>query len=69
MAGQVAFMKMAALQLAQYAIRVNAVCPGSIDNNIGDNTYKSDAIKEVKSPWSFRTAVIRRSKLPASRSR
>lgn len=30
MAGQVAFIKMAALELAQYAICVNAVCPGSM---------------------------------------
>ncbi|MDF1586232.1 SDR family oxidoreductase, partial [Marinimicrococcus flavescens] len=52
-AGQVSFMKMAALELAQYAIRVNAVCPGSIDTNIGDNTYKSDAIEEVKIPVEF----------------
>lgn len=52
-AGQVAFMKMAALELAQYAIRVNAVCPGSIDTEIGDNTYKSEAVEEVKIPVEF----------------
>ena len=37
-AGQVAFMKMAALELAQYNIRVNAICPGAIGTNIGERT-------------------------------
>ncbi|HLL90130.1 MAG TPA: SDR family NAD(P)-dependent oxidoreductase [Tepidisphaeraceae bacterium] len=39
-AGQVAFMKMAALELAQYDIRVNAVCPGAIHTNINDRTTR-----------------------------
>lgn len=52
-AGQVAFMKMAALELAQYAIRVNAVCPGSVETNIGKNTYNSDDVEEVKIPVEF----------------
>ncbi len=52
-AGQTAFMKMAALELAQYAIRVNAVCPGSIDTNIGKNTYKSEELEEVQIPVEF----------------
>jgi len=37
-AGQVAFMKMAALELARYNIRVNAILPGAIHTNIGERT-------------------------------
>jgi NAD(P)-dependent dehydrogenase (short-subunit alcohol dehydrogenase family) len=39
-AGQVAFMKMAALELGKYQIRVNAVCPGAIHTNIDQRTYR-----------------------------
>lgn len=52
-AGQVAFMKMAALELAQYKIRVNAICPGAITTNIDDNTYPSEDLKEVQIPVEF----------------
>lgn len=38
-AGQVALAKTAAVELARHKIRVNAVCPGSIATEIGDNTY------------------------------
>lgn len=41
-AGQVAFMKMAALELGRHNIRVNAVCPGAIHTNIDDRTFKRD---------------------------
>ena len=37
-AGQVAFTRMAAVELAKDRIRVNVVCPGSISTDIGDNT-------------------------------
>jgi NAD(P)-dependent dehydrogenase (short-subunit alcohol dehydrogenase family) len=35
-------MKMAALELARYNIRVNAVCPGAIRTNIDERTQKRD---------------------------
>jgi NAD(P)-dependent dehydrogenase (short-subunit alcohol dehydrogenase family) len=41
-AGTVAFMKMAALELGRYNIRVNAVCPGAIHTHIAERTYKRD---------------------------
>lgn len=37
-AGQVALAKMLALELARHRIRVNVVCPGAIETDIGDNT-------------------------------
>jgi NAD(P)-dependent dehydrogenase (short-subunit alcohol dehydrogenase family) len=39
-AGQVAVMKMLALELAPHRIRVNAICPGAIETEIADNTDK-----------------------------
>lgn len=42
-AGQLALGQMAALELAQYRIRVNVVCPGAIETEISENTEKRDA--------------------------
>lgn len=44
-AGQVAFMKMAALELGRANIRVNAVCPGAIHTHIDERTEQRDTEK------------------------
>lgn len=41
-AGQVAMMKMLAIELGAYKIRVNAICPGAIDTNINASTEQRD---------------------------
>ena len=52
-AGQVALMKMAALELGRHKIRVNAICPGKIHTNIEESTTKRHTEKigiEVQLP-------------------
>lgn len=39
-AGQIAFMKMIALELGRHDIRCNAICPGAIKTNIDERTDK-----------------------------
>jgi NAD(P)-dependent dehydrogenase (short-subunit alcohol dehydrogenase family) len=39
-AGQVAFTKMAAIELARWDIRVNTILPGSVRTNIQERTYR-----------------------------
>lgn len=41
-AGQVAMVKMLAIELGKHKIRVNAICPGAIETNIGENTQQRD---------------------------
>ncbi|WP_058301385.1 SDR family oxidoreductase [Gorillibacterium timonense] len=52
-AGQVAFMKMAALELAKFKIRVNAICPGAIETSIDDNTDYRPELDTIKIPVEF----------------
>ncbi|OCT14837.1 3-oxoacyl-[acyl-carrier-protein] reductase [Paenibacillus pectinilyticus] len=52
-AGQLAFAKMAALELARYKIRVNAICPGSIKTNIGENTEPTAELEKIKIPIQY----------------
>ena len=51
-AGQVAFSRMAALELAKEKIRVNTVCPGAIDTRIGDNTQRKN-LEKIRKPVEF----------------
>lgn len=51
-AGQVAFTKMVALELAKHRIRVNVICPGAIETSIDDNTEKRGIDRE-KTPVEF----------------
>jgi NAD(P)-dependent dehydrogenase (short-subunit alcohol dehydrogenase family) len=51
-AGQVAFAKMAALELAKYRIRVNVICPGWIETEIEESTEKRH-VEEAEEPIEF----------------
>lgn len=52
-AGQVAFTKMVALELAQFKVRCNVICPGAITTNIDESTQKSPSLEEVKVPAEY----------------
>lgn len=51
-AGQVAMAKMLALELGQFNIRVNVICPGAIETSIEESTEKRD-IETVAVPAEF----------------
>lgn len=51
-AGQTAFTKMIALELACFHIRVNAICPGSIETKIEDHTQRRD-LEHIRLPVEF----------------
>lgn len=55
-AGQVTFAKMAAIELARWGIRVNAILPGAVSTNLGDRTYRRNLepiTYGVRMPASF----------------
>jgi NAD(P)-dependent dehydrogenase (short-subunit alcohol dehydrogenase family) len=45
-AGQVAFTKMVALELAKHRVRANVICPGAIETEIEESTEKRDLERE-----------------------
>jgi NAD(P)-dependent dehydrogenase (short-subunit alcohol dehydrogenase family) len=51
-AGQVAMMKMLALELAPHHVRLNAICPGAIDTNIDENTEQRH-LEQVRQPVEY----------------
>jgi NAD(P)-dependent dehydrogenase (short-subunit alcohol dehydrogenase family) len=51
-AGQVAFGRMIALELAKHRIRVNTVCPGSIQTRIDENMTRKD-LEKIREPVEF----------------
>ncbi|HEX2981188.1 MAG TPA: SDR family NAD(P)-dependent oxidoreductase [Anaerolineaceae bacterium] len=56
-AGQVAFAKMLALELAPARVRVNAICPGAIESQIDENTERR-GLEKVKTPVEFPEGAI-----------
>ena len=46
-AGQLAMAKMLAVELARSKIRVNTICPGAIESDIGDSTEQRD-VKSIR---------------------
>ncbi len=57
-AGQTALMQMAALELAEHRIRVNAICPGAIRTNIGENTNRTPEAEEAQIPVEYPDGAI-----------
>jgi NAD(P)-dependent dehydrogenase (short-subunit alcohol dehydrogenase family) len=51
-AAQVAFSRMAALELAKHRIRVNTICPGAIDTRISENTTQKN-LESAREPVVF----------------
>jgi NAD(P)-dependent dehydrogenase (short-subunit alcohol dehydrogenase family) len=64
-AAQVTFAKMAAVELAQWAIRINVVCPGWTKTSIGENTFARD-IDKIKIPREYPEGMVPLQQRPAS---
>ncbi|QWU13648.1 NAD(P)-dependent dehydrogenase, short-chain alcohol dehydrogenase family [Paenibacillus sophorae] len=52
-AGQVAFAKMAALELAKFKVRVNVISPGAIATNIDESTEPNEELESIIIPMEF----------------
>ncbi|KAA9004154.1 SDR family oxidoreductase [Paenibacillus spiritus] len=52
-AGQVAFAKMAALELAKFKVRVNVISPGAISTNIDETTEPIEELDAITIPIEF----------------
>ncbi len=57
-AGQVAFGRMCALELAKHHIRVNTICPGAIRTHIGARTLVRDSAQQLHLPVKFPRGTI-----------
>jgi NAD(P)-dependent dehydrogenase (short-subunit alcohol dehydrogenase family) len=51
-AGQLAFGKMIALELARWKVRVNVICPGSVETELGRNTWRRN-LDQIRIPRNF----------------
>lgn len=51
-AGQVAMVKMLALETARHGVRINVICPGSIESDIEENTDRQN-IEEARYPVEY----------------
>lgn len=56
-AGQVAFTKMMAVELGPHRVRINAVCPGGVVTNLGENTERRN-LEAVRIPVHYPQGMI-----------
>ncbi|MCB0163647.1 MAG: SDR family oxidoreductase [Anaerolineae bacterium] len=56
-AGQVAFTKMIALELAKHKVRVNVICPGAIETEIEESTERKD-LDKIEEPVEYPEGAI-----------
>lgn len=57
-AGQVAFARMCALELACHRIRINTICPGWIQTSIDENTEHRDDSNDLRLPVRFPEGAV-----------
>jgi NAD(P)-dependent dehydrogenase (short-subunit alcohol dehydrogenase family) len=66
-AGQVAFTKMLALELAPHKVRINVICPGAIDTAIDDNTEQRNLEKvKVEPEWPSKESMYPLERAPGT---